>query len=292
MKGGCWGIAVDTGYNTTEEFDNVVIRGNTIKNVGDVGIGINACLNCTIENNVIIQEQNRGFIGIAVPDKIADKGPEDAKMTNVTVRFNSIYINLTSSSLSQAGLRVYTEGQNHSIYGNTIHFAGNVGTAKCFLYNTLEVNYTTIDYNNCYFSDVPTTYWAQNGSSLLTLSQWQSSGFDGSSSVGDPAFSSPAGPNYDLSISASSTLLIDKVPTNLCPAIDILGNARPVGSMCDIGAYELLIVGPDTTPPRVTIVNPKVGSYYKNSSFPIIFNVTLNENGSVRYAIVKKGGTQ
>jgi hypothetical protein len=38
-SGACWGIAVDGGYGTAESFRNVKIRGNTVVNLGGVGIG-------------------------------------------------------------------------------------------------------------------------------------------------------------------------------------------------------------------------------------------------------------
>jgi hypothetical protein len=40
---GCWGIAVDSGYASVESFQDVVIRCNTVKNVGNQFIGILPC---------------------------------------------------------------------------------------------------------------------------------------------------------------------------------------------------------------------------------------------------------
>ena len=87
----CWGIAVDTGYSGTPEgFTNVTIRGNTVINVGNVGIGLNACQNCVIENNVVVHEQAFGATGIAVPDRAREAN--DLGLASVTVRNNSLYV--------------------------------------------------------------------------------------------------------------------------------------------------------------------------------------------------------
>lgn len=42
---GCWGIAVDTGYSEAESFTNVVIRGNVVRNVGNMAIGTSSWRN-------------------------------------------------------------------------------------------------------------------------------------------------------------------------------------------------------------------------------------------------------
>lgn len=63
--GGCWGIAVDNGYGSAEGFTNVVIAGNTVRNVGNLAIGVGACADCTIENNMIVHEQDFGISAIA-----------------------------------------------------------------------------------------------------------------------------------------------------------------------------------------------------------------------------------
>ena len=78
----CWGIALDPGYSTPEQFDNLIIRGNQVVNVGNVAIGSTSCVNCLIENNVIIHEQDFGVTAIAVPNK--SRASDDAETTNVT----------------------------------------------------------------------------------------------------------------------------------------------------------------------------------------------------------------
>lgn len=59
---GCWGIAIDHGgYPFEEYFTNVIIRCNIVRNVGNMFIGFTHCIGCTIENNLLIQEQSTTF---------------------------------------------------------------------------------------------------------------------------------------------------------------------------------------------------------------------------------------
>jgi len=71
---GCWGIAVDPGYDAGEGFSNVAIRGNTIVNVGGIGIGCASCVSPLIENNVIVMEAGPEMVGIQIPDRSRGAG--------------------------------------------------------------------------------------------------------------------------------------------------------------------------------------------------------------------------
>jgi hypothetical protein len=85
---GCWGISVDGGYATYEEFPGLIIRGNKVYNVGMSGIGCQGCRNSIIENNVVVQENNNGMTAINIPSKPdGNVGPTQ----NNIVRNNSIF---------------------------------------------------------------------------------------------------------------------------------------------------------------------------------------------------------
>jgi hypothetical protein len=68
----CWGISVDPGYAKEESFRDVVISGNKVTNVGNVGIGCASCIDTWIINNTILHEQDFGFTAIAVPVRAED----------------------------------------------------------------------------------------------------------------------------------------------------------------------------------------------------------------------------
>ena len=167
----CWAIAVDTGYAGAEGFSGVVIRGNVIKNMGNVGIGLNACTDCMIERNRIIQENPFSTAAIAIPDR--ERGAEDTPMNHVTVRNNLIRI---SSPINQTALTLGGEGTGHISSGNTIIYSGKSSDWSCFGYPLPGSSYAFIDKNFCRFPDAASGKWeAATGS----LADWQGrSGFD------------------------------------------------------------------------------------------------------------------
>jgi hypothetical protein len=82
----CWGISVDPGYASEESFNNVVISGNTVSNVGNVSIGCASCTHAWIIDNTITHAQDFGATAISVPVR-----PEDAvKSAKVLVGGNDI----------------------------------------------------------------------------------------------------------------------------------------------------------------------------------------------------------
>jgi hypothetical protein len=90
--GGCWGIVPDTGYGgEAESFTRVIIRDNVVENVGNVSIGVNACDDCLIEGNTVLQS-NAGT-GISSPHRM--RSTNDAPDGVVTFRDN--VVTLTAS---------------------------------------------------------------------------------------------------------------------------------------------------------------------------------------------------
>jgi hypothetical protein len=73
----CWGISVDPGYATEESFSNVMITGNRVTNVGNVGIGCASCTDLQILDNTITHSQDFGFTGIRVPVRAEDAVKSD-----------------------------------------------------------------------------------------------------------------------------------------------------------------------------------------------------------------------
>ncbi len=224
---GCWGISVDTGYSSGEAFRNVVIRNNTVINVGNNAIGLNACENCLIENNIIIQEQPEGGRGITAP--LRDRQMNDLLMTDITIRNNTIFY---ATDGSAQGIALGGEGTNHVSVSNVVYHGGNSNNFNCFAYD-LEISaYAAIDHNMCF--DMGGGGEWSNGSG--DLAAWQSSTpFDANSQMGDPGFVSVVAP-YDLGPDSGSPLRNAGHPTESSPA-DALGALREDGAP-DIGAYE------------------------------------------------------
>jgi hypothetical protein len=116
VKGGCYGISVDPGYGYEEYFKDVVIRGNTLLNVGGNAIGCASCDGALIENNTIIDEGSVLVHGISVPVRTEDT----VKSKNITIRNNKIL--LTKNWNQTSGVRV---GGFHpmSVENNDIYLA-------------------------------------------------------------------------------------------------------------------------------------------------------------------------
>ncbi len=133
--GGCWGIAVDNGYGSAEGFTNVVIAGNTVRNVGNLAIGVGACADCTIENNVIVHDQDFGITAIAAPDRSLGAG--DLPQDDIVVRNNSIWIGPdsggTAISVRRHGRRSCDRQQCHPLRGQQqlVQLSERRSTAGC-----------------------------------------------------------------------------------------------------------------------------------------------------------------
>ncbi len=215
-----WGIGVDPGYSSTESFTNLIIRGNIIENMYNVGIGVASCQGAIIENNVIINENAAGFRAIAAPDRITSA--EDIPMDSLTIRNNSIF--LRNASSSTIGIELGTEGSNHIVVSNVISLDNGNG----FDMNLLDINYFSVNYN--FMELAGSANWGNN----MSLSAWSySRGFDVNSQVGNPMFTSIV-PPYDLSPQSASFLIENGHPT-LSSSIDF-NNIKRYNP--DIGAYE------------------------------------------------------
>jgi hypothetical protein len=220
---------VDNGYGSAEGFTNVVIRGNIVRNVGNMAIGVGACADCLIENNVVIHEQDFGITAIAAPDR--DLGSGDLPQDDIIVRNNSIYIGPDSGGTA---ISVRDMGDNHQIVGNAITYAGTSSSFNCLRADLDPAAYDAIDYNLCDFPNASEAEWANGANSL---SDWQTAtGFDTHSLQADPGFANPS--NGDLSAASGSAQMVDNGHPTLSSPIDIDGNVRD--AQPDAGAYEFI----------------------------------------------------
>ena len=220
----CWGIAVDGSYGEEEGFKNLIIRNNTLINMGNLSIGANVCQNCLIENNVVVQTNPVGGWTIRVPSK--DENPADIATTNVTVRNNSIYIGGNSGA---RGIYVSDVGANHVVVNNAVLHASTSNSA-CFELALPTTAYATVDHNICHSIGSGDLAWMQG----MDLASWNgSTGFDASSLDSDPAFNNVNA--HDLSPAPGSPM-IDAGHPSLSSVFDHLG--WPRDDAPDMGAYE------------------------------------------------------
>ena len=213
----CWGIAIAPAYtDTPEAYDNLIIRGNRVENVGNVSIFTGSCQNCMIENNVIVQQQSFGTTGIAVRPSTAI---EDTPSSNITVRNNSI------STTTGIGVEL-TEGSGHTIVSNAIRMTGSDTNAYCFDLSLAPSSYAAIDYNVCGNS---AGQWATTASNLTS---WQGQGWGANSQAAAPGFTS----STDLRPNSETAVLVDAGSPTLSSPFDFNGGVRD--AQPDAGAFE------------------------------------------------------
>lgn len=227
--GGCWGIAVDPGYGSRPEaFSRVVIRGNVVRNVGNVAIGVAACRDCLIENNVILQQQpasSFASIGIAAPNRV--RQADDQPMDRVRIRNNSLWFGTDSAGTA---IRLRGEGASHELASNAVEYAGTQAFL-CLDVDPAEAGYAAIDHNQCHAA-LTAPRWTPG---FHQLGAWQAfSGFDVHSTLASPGFANPSADN--LSASGPDAGMIDGGHPERSSDRDFFGQPRTAAP--DRGAFE------------------------------------------------------
>lgn len=246
MKPGCWGIAVDNGYGTGEWFRNVVIRGNTVVNVGNTAIGCAACTKPVIENNVVILEQptgigsmSGGYYGIVVPDRSVPGGQGNDADTGATIRNNSVYLFWGPSDTNAINVGEYASGPgtNLTIASNLIYFGSGVNSShSCFdIGDRVIGNFTAFVSNLCYHAG-GNGRWS---TAYANLAAARAAGFDnGAANLDqDPnlAATPSSGNGWAIKVNSGS-LAINNADTTYKSRLAIDG--YPAVGARDIGAYE------------------------------------------------------
>jgi len=129
---GCWGIAVDNGYVDGELFPGLIIRGNTVVNVGNMAIGCAVCQDVIIENNTVVHQSQFGARAIKVPDRAE---PASASSNNITVRNNTV---LYDSPGGGTGIRLGDgDGSTYTSTDNNIYYSAG-SPMTCESYNSAD----------------------------------------------------------------------------------------------------------------------------------------------------------
>jgi lipopolysaccharide export system protein LptC len=209
---GCWGLTVDAAGSTTESHTNTIIRGNVLRNVGNISIGIASCVDCIIENNIVVQTMIGGATGIASPNR--STSPPDADVSGTIVRNNTVYFGGNASGQAYS---VGERGSNYVVTNNIGYFDNPQPGDSCFNFDLAASAYNLVSNNLCFGAafDSGTT------------------GMDGLASSLDPQLLNPPDdlrPDTNSAAHNSGTRVS-------ASAIDILGNARDASP--DKGAYEI-----------------------------------------------------
>jgi hypothetical protein len=236
--GGCWGISF--GAPAAAEptyFRNTNILGNTIINTGSVGINVNECPNCVVENNLIEMNWNYayGMIGIQTGNQAYRSGLDDMNTANV-ISNNTIWTGSNAVN-GITGVWIATEGTGYVVANNTVNYSSTSsgsGSVNCFQYDLSLSAYSFINNNNCY-SAYSIYNWEHNHGATLPAWRTYSSGFDSASFTGDPLFTA-AGTDFRPATGSTGSPLIGAGNMTYAPSVDISGVTRP--NPPTIGAYE------------------------------------------------------
>ncbi|MCG7957819.1 MAG: hypothetical protein JAY69_02000, partial [Candidatus Thiodiazotropha taylori] len=208
---GCWGLTVDAAGSTTESHRNAIIRGNLVRNVGNLAIGVASCVDCTIENNIVVQTLIGGATGIASPNR-ATAAP-DLDISGTVVRNNSVYFGGTASGRAYY---VGERGGDYVVTNNIGYFANPQSGDSCYDFDLSADAYQLVNSNLCF------------GASFDSGTR----GLDGMASSADPGFLDAPD---DLRLETDSVAR-GRGTTLSVPTTDILGNPRDATP--DLGAYE------------------------------------------------------
>ncbi len=227
----CWGIEVTPGNPNPERFLRASVRRNAVFNVGTAGIALASCVDCLVENNLIVHQQPHAIIGIRAPSTA--NGPGDATLDALTVRNNSIFI----ASSNSVGIDVGAQGSGHRIVSNALQSVESAGFWACLALNLPTSAYAAVDHNVCGYVAGAQREW-ELGSGALA--QWQTlSGFDTASLQQAPGFAAPAFPDHDLRASSAQAAMIGRGHPSQSAPLDFEGQAR--GAPPDAGAHQFAL---------------------------------------------------
>ncbi len=142
---GCWGIAVDGASSAADTNNRAVIRGNVVRNVGNVGIGVSSCIDCIIENNIVIQEQLAWSRAIAAPNRSTT--PPRADNNATTLRNNTVWF---GSNVTGEGYYVGERGSGYKVSNNIAYFTTFNASGSGFHYDLAASSYDLISHNLCF----------------------------------------------------------------------------------------------------------------------------------------------
>lgn len=190
-SGGCYGISINPAYDTAEYFRNVVLRGNTIVNMGFVAIGVASAPGIVVESNTIVNLQPTYQVGILIPERSPMTG--DEADTGAVVRHNAIYFLQAASGSEGIALRGSKggSGTNLQVQSNLIYFGSRSNADHRCFGHTARSNFSAFKSNVCYHAGGNGAWSAAHPN----LSSARSAGFDVDGADSDPKIASPSASN-------------------------------------------------------------------------------------------------
>jgi parallel beta-helix repeat protein len=110
--GGCYGFSITPGHNYAEAFRNVVVRGNTVVNVGGCAVCAGSAPGIVVEGNKLINTQATYQVGVLIPAIRPEA--DDAVDTGAVVRNNTICQSVPASG--SAAVRISAGAETGNVY--------------------------------------------------------------------------------------------------------------------------------------------------------------------------------
>jgi len=197
--GGCYGFSITTGYTTAEWFRNVVVRNNTIVNLGNCAVCVDAAPGIVIENNNIFKQWPTYHAAVVIAGDAKTGG--DAEDTGAIIRNNTVYLSQAVGFNEAIAIRAHS-GTDIQVVSNLIYNgAGSQPTHQCFGHTALS-NFAAFRNNLCHHAGGNGAWSA----SYATLAGAQAVGFDIDGLSSDPQFAAvpSSGNNWDDLLNAAS----------------------------------------------------------------------------------------
>ena len=227
-----YGLQIDQGgEGFPEGFDYAVVRRNQVFDAAGIGIQVDQCPHCLVEDNVVVMGGTGANTGIASGETSDCSGCSTNE--NVVYRNNTVFF---PAGVAGTGLSLGGDGDTHVLTNNAVLKEGS-GSFTCFRTPLPAASYEAVSNNACY----GTSSW---GTSLGTAAV-----------SANPLFTDPGGDDFSFPSSsplvnagtASATCTVQGVASQPCFSPVAIGSfpwsatatAQPrTDGLPDIGAYE------------------------------------------------------
>jgi parallel beta-helix repeat protein len=261
---------------------NVGMGGSLAKYGAGSAINLGGVQNSVIRNNIIANAHAKG---LTVAQLQSSQGS-----TNNLIANNTIMV----AADGQSALRLADASTGNTIINNVLYSARTNGTDGTLIASAASLTGMKMDYNA-----VAPRFSADEGSSTLTLSQWQSKyAFDTHSFLLDLTKSFVKASGLDFHLPSTSTLINTGTSQN-APSTDLEKKPRPSGNGVDIGAYEFQAGSTSPSAPVGDTVAPKVNSFTSaaaatgvatTASFTAIFSEAV-QSGTINFVLKDAAGS-